>query len=148
MKMLRALRLIGILLGLCLAVAGLMGVKTGLQSASWATAPARIVVSEATGKGEHRASLVMAEYRVGADVYQCGHVRLGRDNLASDARRYPVGTSASVAYDPDQVTHCALEAGVSALSIALLVAGVACLGLAALAHRRLARLGALRVGPV
>jgi hypothetical protein len=133
----RLLRLIGLALGVGLAVAGLFGATSGLQSASWRSAPAKIVMSEVSGGGERRSSLVMAEYKIGEGIYQCGHVRAGRDNAASDAKRYPVGASVTVAYDPDQLTHCALEPGVSALSIALLAGGAACLGLAVYAHRRM-----------
>jgi hypothetical protein len=135
----RLLRLIGLVLGVCLAVAGLVGVKSGLQSTSWRRAPARIVMSEVSGTGEHRSSLVMAEYKIGDGIYQCGHVRAGGNNAASDATRYPMGASVTVAYDPAQVTSCALEPGVPALSIALLAAGAAFLGLAVFAHRRMVK---------
>lgn len=137
MNKLRLLRLLGLVLGVCLAVAGLYGLKSELQSASWRKVPAKIVMSEVSGGGERRSSLVMAEYRIGEGVYQCGHVRAGRDNAASDARRYPMGADATVAYDPGQPTRCALEQGVSATSIALLIGGVGFLGLAVFAQRRM-----------
>jgi hypothetical protein len=137
MNKLRLLRLIGLVLGVCLLVAGLLGVKSGLQSASWRSAPAKIVMSDVMGSGERRSSLVMAEYRIGDGIYQCGHVQAGRENSASDAKRYPVGADATVAYDPSEPTHCALEQGVSALSIVLLIGGAGFLGLALYIQRRM-----------
>jgi hypothetical protein len=137
MNALKLLRLVGIILGLGLAVAGLIGLKSDLRSAGWRHVAARIVVSEPLGRGERRSSLVMAEYRVGEAIYQCGHVREGRGNTGSDAKRYPVGAAATVSYDPVEATRCALESGVTLETIALLVAGAAFMGLAIFANLRL-----------
>jgi hypothetical protein len=136
MKHFKLLRLGALLIGVGFAGVGLIGARSGLQSSSWRTAPARIVMSESFGG---RSSVVMAEYRIGADIYQCGHVRLGRDNTPADARRHPVGSTATVAYDPGQTSRCALETGVSPVNIAFLMVGAGFLGLAVYFHRRLAQ---------
>ena len=60
-----------------------------------------------------------------------------RGNDASDAKRYPVGSAATVSYDPTQASHCALESGVSVQTVGLLVAAAASLGLAVFANLRL-----------
>lgn len=140
----------GVAFGVVFATVGGLGVRTGVESLGWAQAPAHIVRSDKVGIARNRGARVTAIFRVGALGYECKSVRIGRDNMWSDADRYPKGLRTTVAYDPTNLRRCALEPGVSGGSLAFLGVGLGCLAMAAYAHRKLGaqRMAAAGVGTV
>jgi hypothetical protein len=131
------LRIVGVLFGVAFASVGGFGMRAGLDSRGWPAAPATVLSSEVIGMGDHTSSRIVAEFKVGADFYHCGQVRLGRENLPQEARAFPVGARVSVHYDPKHMARCVLIPGVSGASLLFAASGVVFLGLAIFAHLRL-----------
>jgi hypothetical protein len=129
----------GVVFGLCFVVVGLLGLRYGLATLSWPSAPAKIIISEHVGPTDHGGGNIVAAFKLGPAIYHCGQVVLGRDNGASDVRAYPVGRQITVHYKPDEVSRCVFIPGISWGGVAFLLAGIAALGLGLYAHLALRR---------
>ncbi|HEX4181057.1 MAG TPA: DUF3592 domain-containing protein [Caulobacteraceae bacterium] len=127
-------RAVGLIFGACFAAAGLMGMRYGMTTLAWPSAPARIIISERVGMGDHAAGNIVAEFRLGEAIHHCGTVISGRDNSASDVRTYPVGRWIQVRYRPGDVGRCVFIPGISGGGVAFLLVGIAAFGLALYAH--------------
>jgi len=134
MRYLPFVRAIGVVLGVCLVTLGVVGLRGGLAASNWPSEPARIVISERGGAGDHRFGEIVAQFKVGGNIYHCANVRSGRDNQVQDVARYPVGKQVRVYHDPSNLSKCVFVPGVSGGSIGFLLAGLAFLGLAVYAQ--------------
>jgi hypothetical protein len=132
-------KFVGVLFGVCFTLVGFLGVRAGLASYDWTSAPATIIESERVGMGDHQSSKIVAEFKVGPYWYHCGRVRMGVDNSPKDAAAFPLGFAAIVSYDPEHLERCALIPGVSGGSLMLFSVGLAGLLLAAYAHVKMKR---------
>jgi len=130
-------RLVGLLFGAVFTLVGTLGVRSGFERLGLPSAPAKILRSERIGMGDHMSSAIVAEFKVGPDLYHRGQVRMGRDNMPGDVEDFPVGSTAAVSYDPARMDRCVLVPGVSGGSLVFLATGAAFLGLAAFAHARM-----------
>jgi len=135
---------------------GVWGVAHGALTWRWPRAEATIVTAELrtfTGpqsdprkRDEWRAFSVHYSYTVGGTQYFGGRVEpydYGMQNSAGAAKmrdRHPVGSTASVAYDPGDPSVAYLEPGPSSFSLILMVIGGA-IGGSGLWVRSLARRG-------
>ena len=132
-------RLVGVVFGVCFTAVGLLGVRAGLAASNWPSEPARIIVSERAGLGDHRYGNIVAEFRVGEAVYHCGHVTSGRNNSTWDVSHWPVGKPVRVWHDPVNFSKCVLVPGISGGSLGFLATGLGMFGLALYAHWSLRR---------
>lgn len=135
---------------------GVWGVVHGALTWRWPRAEATIVTADLrtfTGpqsdprkRDEWRAFSVHYSYKVGGTQYFGGRVEpydYGMQNSAGAAKmrdRHPVGSTASVAYDPADPSIAYLEPGPSSFSLILMVIGGA-IGGSGLWVRSLARRG-------
>ncbi len=134
MRYLPFVRAIGVVLGICLVTLGVLGLRGGLAASTWPSEPARIVISERGGTGDHRFGEIVAQFKVGQDIYHCANVTSGRNNQVQDVPRYPVGRQVRVYHDPSNLSKCVFVPGISGESIGFLLAGVAFLGVAVYAQ--------------
>jgi hypothetical protein len=110
------------------------------QAAAWSTAVGRVVKS-GTGADHHRfagaattvKTMPVVEYEFSAGGRtMCGNrISIGEDsggaNTEATLRRYPVGTTVTVFYDPANPKNCVLERGIPAgvaKGLAILAGGV------------------------
>ena len=130
-------RIVGIVFGVCFVAIGLLGLRHGITTLAWPSAPAKVIISEQVGVGDQSAGNIVAEFHLGQGIYHCGTVISGRDNGASDVRAYPVGRQITVRYRRDNIGQCVFIPGVSGGSIVFLLVGIAAFGLALYAHLKL-----------
>lgn len=110
-------RIAGIIFGVCFVAIGLMGLRYGITTLAWPSAPAKVIISERVGVGDHSAGNIVAEFHLGQGIYHCGTVISGRDNSASDIRAYPVGRQIKVRYRPDNLGQCVFIPNVSGAAL-------------------------------
>jgi hypothetical protein len=116
------IRLAGFVFGMGFLAVGLLGIRHGLRTLSWASTSGTVLVSERVGMGDHQAGKIEVEYRVGEYRYHCGVVTSGRDNTWNDTERYPVGSR--VFYDVTAPAKCVLVPGVSVASVVFTLCGL------------------------
>lgn len=131
------LRLAALVFGVVFLTVGALGVRAGLQSARWPTAPATVVISEQVGFSRYNRGRVVARWRTGQDLRDCGIVHFGYDTNLADVRAHPVGSATRVAWDPADPSRCVIEPGVGRGVIVFALVGAAFLGVAWWAHARL-----------
>jgi len=109
--------------GLPFLLIGLAGIRTSLDTSSWASASGRVVVSRRS-PASVKSAIIQTEFTVGATTHRCGVVQLGWTPTRQDMRDLPVGASAVVDYDPAQPARCALNVGIAPGSIAFALTGL------------------------
>ncbi|HEX7242873.1 MAG TPA: DUF3592 domain-containing protein [Longimicrobiaceae bacterium] len=121
----------------CFLAAGVMGLRRGLRTYSWARAEGRVVRSlvgretESTGEGTLDSYRAEVRYRyeaagaprTGSAVHADDRGSPSRTGAERKAARYPEGARVAVFYDPADPDRAVLERGVGPGHVGLLAGG-------------------------